>query len=332
MSILISVTDEDSGEIKEILHGGDYSDVVLCTDASKITQALKAQEHTMGRSTVGLILLDVSRDWEAIKYCKEIKEHESYGDVPVIILSENASQETFQMAFAYGASDFIHKPIRHFELLTRVRSSLKMKHETDRRKSREFELVEATRQLTDLNTVLNRLSLIDSLTSIPNRRCFDQALNQELRLCARNNSSLSLIIMDVDYFKLFNDSYGHKAGDDCLKQVAQKITSCLRRPSDLVARYGGEEFAAVLPDTDEEGARFIAEEVFEILEQAKIEHASSKTSDFVTVSQGIATYRSDMDLSALELIECADNALYSAKNSGRNCFVAYDFTRTKKRS
>ena len=212
----------------------------------------------------------------------------SYHEVPVIILSENTSQETFQMAFAYGASDFILKPIRNFELLTRVRSALKMKHEIVRRKSRERELLEATRQLSDLNTVLNRLSLIDSLTGVPNRRCFDQSLDQELRLSVRNASCLSLILIDIDYFKLYNYTYGHQAGDECLKSIAQCISSCLRRPSNLIARYGGEEFAAVLPDTDQAGAEFISKKLANAIEEANIAHDSSKISKFVTVSQGIA--------------------------------------------
>ncbi|MFK7822966.1 MAG: diguanylate cyclase [Oligoflexales bacterium] len=235
MGIFVCIPKLEVKEIETILHNGGYSDLTWCYDAEKISKVLNLGGKSSPKApATDLVLLDISSDRESIKQCKMIKESPLYNEVPVIILSENNSQETFQMAFAYGASDFIMKPIRNFELLTRVRSALKMKHEIDRRKSRERELLEVTRQLSDLNTVLNRLSLIDSLTGVPNRRCFDQSLDQELRLSVRNAFSLSLILIDIDYFKLYNDSYGHQAGDECLKSIAQCISLCLRRPSDLI--------------------------------------------------------------------------------------------------
>ena len=325
MGIFVCIPKVEAKEVETILHNGGYNDLTWCYDPSKISEALNLGKSSLKSPITDLVLLDISSDRESIKQCKIIKESRIYNEVPVIILSENNSQETFQMAFAYGASDFILKPIRNFELLTRVRSALKMKHEIDRRKSRERELLEVTRQLSDLNTVLNRLSLIDSLTGVPNRRCFDQSLDQELRLSVRNACSLSLILIDIDCFKLYNDSYGHQAGDECLKSIAQCISLCLRRPSDLIARYGGEEFAAVLPDTDRSGAEFISQKLANAIQRAKIVHDSSKVSDLVTVSQGIATFNPGMQISSSELIACADKALYDAKSGGRNSVKFYEF-------
>ena len=326
MGIFICIPQVEAKEVEAILHDGGYSDLTFCFNPEDISKSLDLDGQGLIKSPASdLVLLDISSDRESIKQCKIIKESPSYHEVPVIILSENNSQETFQMAFAYGASDFILKPIRNFELLTRVRSALKMKHEIDRRKSRERELLEATRQLSDLNTVLNRLSLIDSLTSVPNRRCFDQSIDQELRLSIRNASCLSLILIDIDYFKLYNDTYGHQAGDECLKSIAQCISSCLRRPSDLIARYGGEEFAAVLPDTDQAGAEYISKKLAAAIEEANLSHESSKVSKLVTVSQGIATFKPGMQISSSELIVCADKALYQAKGAGRNSVKYYDF-------
>lgn len=329
MGIFICIPKVETKQVESILHDGGYHDLTFCYNPDEITKLLNLDgNNTHKNPSVDLVLLDISSDREAIKQCKVIKESVAYHEVPVIILSENTSQETFQMAFAYGASDFILKPIRNFELLTRVRSALRMKHEIDRRKSRERELLEATRQLSDLNTVLNRLSLIDSLTGVPNRRCFDQSLDQELRLSIRNDISLSLILIDIDYFKLYNDTYGHQAGDECLKTIAQSISACLRRPSDLTARYGGEEFAAVLPDTDQRGAYFIAQKLADAVKEANIAHDSSKVSEIVTVSQGIATFSPGMEVSSSELIVYADKALYGAKGAGRNAIKHYDFSST----
>lgn len=319
--------------MESILHDGGYHDLSICYDPEEIPSLLNMNGHNSFKSTnVDLMLLDISSDRDAIKQCKAIKESSAFKEVPIIVLSENTLQETFQMAFAYGANDFITKPLRSFELLTRVRSALRMKHEIDSRKSREKELLEVTRQLSDLNAVLNRLSLIDSLTGVPNRRCFDQSLEQELRLSIRNNMNLSLILIDIDYFKLYNDTYGHQAGDKCIKAIAQCISSCLRRPSDLIARYGGEEFAAVLPDTDSTGAQFVAQKLARSLKEVKIIHESSKVSDIVTVSQGIATFSPDFEISASELIIAADKALYEAKGSGRNTAKHFDFSKKNEES
>ena len=322
MGIFIYINETEKSLVQGILQKGGYDDFIFCSNPKELEEKLQLNDHISTDTLLpDLFIIDLSIDRDAIKICSDLKEHILYKDIPFIALSDSSTQETFQMAFAFGAADFIVKPIRSYEFLSRIRSSLKMKHEIDRRKSRERELLEVTRQLTDLNTVLNRLSLIDSLTGVPNRRCFDQSLNQELHICKRQKSSLSLLLLDVDYFKFYNDTYGHQEGDECLTSVARSISSCLRRPTDLTARYGGEEFAIILPGTDLEGAKFVAEKIRHAIKISAIPHSSSEVSDLLTVSIGVVTRSPENDSDSQTLIAAADAALYKAKENGRNCIV-----------
>ncbi|MFM2062850.1 MAG: hypothetical protein RLZZ507_2520 [Cyanobacteriota bacterium] len=176
-------------------------------------------------------------------------------------------------------------------------------------------------QLEAANQELQRLANIDSLTQIANRRCFDEVLFQEWKRLQREKLPLSLILCDIDFFKNYNDTYGHPAGDDCLKQVANILDQAINRPADLVARYGGEEFVLILPNTDTEGAVHIVEEIRSQITLAAIGHISSQISQYVTLSLGIATLIPHDQTSPESLISQADQALYQAKQSGRNCFV-----------
>jgi diguanylate cyclase (GGDEF)-like protein len=321
MGILVYQSDRrEREEINGMLRDAGYTSVrfvQLLTEMDAILGSGQPHDFTP-ISDIDLIIFDISNERESIDFCRRIKEHTIYGSIPLIIVSSQAAPETLQMAFAYGANDFITKPIRSYEFLARVRSALIFKHETDRRKAREKELLEVTRQLSDLNAVLNRLSLIDGLTGISNRRYFDQSLNQEWRLSYRNERPISLILIDVDHFKMYNDAYGHQAGDQALKQVAQFVRGCLRRPSDLLARYGGEEFAAILPDTNLAGAKFVAERINITVQGASIPHGKSPTSDRITVSQGVVSCLPGPYLSREQFVEAADQALYQAKGEGRN--------------
>ena len=165
---------------------------------------------------------------------------------------------------------------------------------------------------------LQRLALVDSLTSLPNRRSLDKNLDFEWKRAAREGKPLSSILLDIDFFKLFNDTYGHLAGDGCLKEVARSVQIASQRPADLTARYGGEEFAVLLPATEREGAVIVAERIRKEVERLGILHATSSISDVVTVSLGVATLVPTLDISPLELLSKADKALYQAKAAGRN--------------
>ncbi len=176
----------------------------------------------------------------------------------------------------------------------------------------------ARRLLQTANDELNRLATLDSLTQVANRRRFDEYLEQEWRRLAREKAYLSLILCDIDYFKAYNDTYGHQAGDHCLREVAGAIRVSLKRPADLVARYGGEEFAVVLPNTDTTGALHIAEEIRARLKELQILHPHSTVSNYVTLSLGAASLIPNHQFCSAELIKAADDALYQAKSEGRD--------------
>jgi diguanylate cyclase (GGDEF)-like protein len=165
---------------------------------------------------------------------------------------------------------------------------------------------------------LANMSMIDGLTGIANRRRFDDHIEQELRRASRNKAPLALLLMDIDDFKAYNDTYGHARGDDCLRTVAQEIRNFLRRPSDLVARYGGEEFAVVLPDTPPEAADMLAEKIRAGIEALAIPHKAARAAGYVTVSIGAAICPPDALLTKAQLIEGADQQLYASKHAGRN--------------
>ncbi|MFY7801826.1 MAG: PAS domain S-box protein [Limnoraphis robusta] len=173
--------------------------------------------------------------------------------------------------------------------------------------------------LREANLELERLATLDSLTQVANRRFFEQYLNQEWKRLSREQQPLGLILCDVDYFKWYNDHYGHPAGDDCLIQVTQAMQVSLKRPADLLARYGGEEFVIILPNTNLAGAINVAQEIQQQIHKLSIPHAKSEVSQYITLSLGLASFIPTTKQSPADLIAVADAALYRAKNQGRNC-------------
>jgi len=189
----------------------------------------------------------------------------------------------------------------------------------------EEQLKKAETALHTANRELEHLANLDGLTQIANRRSFDRGMQREWKRLRRETGVLSLIICDVDDFKAFNDTYGHQAGDNCLRNVARVLNSEIKRPADLAARYGGEEFAVILPNTSAEGAFHQAESFRSAIETLLIPHAGSSTGDYVTVSFGVSTFVPGDDATTEDLIAKADAALYKAKESGRNKVVALLF-------
>lgn len=185
------------------------------------------------------------------------------------------------------------------------------------------ELLSATERLGEANQKLQTLSSRDGLTGIANRRQLDLVLNSEWQRARRQGALFSLVLIDIDYFKLYNDTYGHQAGDDCLRQVAGVLSAALKRPGDLIGRYGGEEFLVLLPETDERGARYIAEALRASVNALGIVHESSKIGKHVTVSVGAATVKASPVEKLTDLIDAADQALYRAKENGRNRVESY---------
>jgi diguanylate cyclase (GGDEF)-like protein len=181
-----------------------------------------------------------------------------------------------------------------------------------------LQLTEIRQQLTETNTQLERLSTLDTLTGLANRRRFDEVLRHEWRRAAREGSPLSLVFCDIDNFKAYNDGYGHLAGDECLVKVARAVSTASNRPGDLAARYGGEEFVLILPGTSEEGARTLAERLRQRVADLAIPHAHSHLAPHLTISLGVASAVPRPGSDPADLLDLADRALYAAKEEGRN--------------
>lgn len=250
-----------------------------------------------------LVLLDVVMpDMDGFEVCAKLQADETTRNIPVIFVTAHtdASQET--LGLATGAVDFISKPVNPAVVRARVKTHLTLKFQSD---------------------LLRQLVFLDGLTGVFNRRYFDQQLAKEWARATRNESALSVILVDVDFFKHFNDLYGHQCGDDCLKSIALALKTALRRPADIVARYGGEEFVCILPDTPFKEALAFAQHLEVLIRAIEIPHAQSGTSPFVTISLGVASRVESEDLGVNtvgnppDLVSLADARLYRAKSRGR---------------
>lgn len=239
-------------------------------------------------------------------------------------MSALSEQSNKVEGLSLGAVDYITKPFQEAEVLARVKVHLSIRELTQnlQREIEERKRVEA--ELAKANASLHRLAHIDGLTQVANRYRFDQDMEQVWRRLQRDHEPLSLILCDVDYFKLFNDHYGHQVGDDCLRQVALAIQKAVHRPDDLVARYGGEEFAIVLPSTHAQGAEQVALGILSKIAELNIPHEFSTVSPQITLSLGIATVIPKSEQSLDDLIELTDKALYRAKEEGRNTYCHHD--------
>src|SRR5450830_1958171 len=248
------------------------------------------------------------------------REHAALAHVPVIVLSAKDDPKLKAHSFAVGANDYVVKLPDRLELLARIRYHSNA-HISRLQRDEAFAFLRASQKnLADANIELQKLAALDSLTGIANRRRFDEVMRAEWQRGQRDRKPLSLLMCDVDCFKSYNDTYGHLAGDLCLKKFAAVLTAQLKRPADLAARYGGEEFAIVLPDTDLAGAQLLAESCRAQLEQLAITNPGG-TGGIVTMSIGVASLIPSKDSSPEALIGAADAAVYAAKRGGRNRVV-----------
>ncbi|MGV7210055.1 diguanylate cyclase domain-containing protein [Oxalobacteraceae bacterium A2-2] len=249
---------------------------------------------------------------------KLYRDEESLRSVPVIVLSAKEDPKLKAHSFATGANDYMVKLPDKLELLARVRYHSGA-HISRLQRDQAFRFLrESQKNLAVANIELQKLAALDALTGIANRRRYDETLQLEWQRAQRERAPLSLMLCDVDYFKSYNDSYGHLAGDLCLKKVAAVLTEHLKRPADLAARYGGEEFAIILPETDLAGALIVAESCRRHLEQLGIDNPQAPSGNVVTMSIGVATVVPSPASSVERLLEQADQALYAAKRAGRN--------------
>ncbi len=320
MKILVVDDSDDAQKIIKhyIEKAGDHT-TIPATSAAEAYRYLGINGESQNCPSIDILLLDVVlEDDSGLHVCKTIKADPRYSDLPILIMTSDHSSETLEEAFQSGAMDFIQKPLRKAELLARINSALQIKQEMDQRKQREQELLKSSRELKIANEVLQNLFTIDPLTSINNRGHFDMVYDQEWKRAKREKLPLCLVILDVDFFKLYNDTYGHQAGDNCLIRVADAISSSLHRAGDFAARYGGEEFVVLLPYTNLEGGKIVAEEIRQAILDLKIEHVKSMVSPIISISAGVCSLVPTNEISPEKLISQADMALYFAKKSGRN--------------
>lgn len=246
-----------------------------------------------------LVLLDVVMPgMDGLEVCRKLKADAQTRHIPVIFVTGNNSTEQETEGLEAGAVDFIPKPFNPRVVRARVDTHLTLKRQSD---------------------LLRSLAYVDGLTGVSNRRRFDEYLEIEWRRSLRTGQPLTLILLDVDHFKAYNDLYGHQGGDECLRQIGGCLLDALQRPADLVSRYGGEEFACVLPETPWPDALHLGTQLGEKIKALGIAHQASSTAPCVTVSLGVAVRTADSQGNLSELLGLADNKLYEAKHEGRAC-------------
>jgi diguanylate cyclase (GGDEF)-like protein len=245
-----------------------------------------------------LILLDLMMEnVDGFQVIRELKQNLETADIPVIVITGSHESRDETLCLRLGAVDYITKPYNPDIVRARVHTHVELKRQKE---------------------LLKVLSYQDGLTGIANRRHFDDTLIREHRRCLRTGASLSMLMIDIDFFKKYNDIYGHLTGDDCLKLVARTMLSRLNRSSDLLARYGGEEFICILPETDLEGAEKVAEDLRIAVIREQIPHESG-IDGVVTISIGVVSGLPVEGVDPRKFLLLADQCLYQAKISGRNC-------------
>lgn len=288
----ILLVDDQVVNIK-ILHQllqDDY-DIYMARDGNQAIEMCKKVKPD-------LVLLDIEMPMlNGFDVCAHLKNDPDTQEVAIIFVTGHFDEDKEVRGFQLGAVDFIHKPINPVITKARIKNQIRLKLNTD---------------------LLRTIALIDGLTGVANRRQFEQVLPVSWSQCAREKQPLTIILLDIDFFKHFNDTYGHTEGDVCLRLVAQKIHDTVNRPYDLVARFGGEEFICILPNTDLIGGTYVAQQIVDSIVSLKIPHINSPISAFVTISAGVSSAVPEYDMSSKTLIEEADQQLYIAKDRGRN--------------
>lgn len=311
-SARLLVVDDDVGSVRLLTSVvQEFGEVFFATNGEEAVAMVRDKRPD-------LVLLDAEMPgMDGFAACEAIKRDPLFADLPILFVTAHSDMDIETTALGLGAVDFITKPISPPIVKARVRTHLALKQRTDQ---------------------LHRLAAVDGLTGIANRRAFDAAIDHEWRRACRSKSPMSLLLIDVDHFKKYNDYYGHQAGDDCLRAVASALAATPHRPGELVARYGGEEFAVILPTCDQQNALKFADKLRQAVIDLHVPHAASETAPEVTISLGVASLGlycvsqaeqhpagngpcptvENCREGVMALIAAADEALYEAKRTGRN--------------
>jgi two-component system, chemotaxis family, response regulator WspR len=298
--------------MRRLLADSPEIELVHCSDVAKALP-------TAHKVRPSVILQDlVMPEADGFTLVRFFKADPTTSSVPIIVLSSKEDPRDKSRAFELGAADYVVKLPDRVEIVARIRAHARS-YRAQIERDDAFRTLEALKaELEVKNRELELLAVSDGLTGLANRRHFDARLEAEWRRCAREEDPLSIILIDVDFFKKYNDTYGHVLGDDCLRGVAQVLTLGARRPADFAARYGGEEFAVVLPNTTPEGACTVADQLRRLIAERAMPHAGSTVAPHVTFSMGVAGWVPAADHAPSTLISTADGALYQAKQNGRN--------------
>ncbi len=305
--IKILVVDDDSfvrEMLASILESYDY-------DVDTAENGLEALKLADSSPDIDLIISDMNMpEMGGLELIEELRGAEL--EVPIIMLTGNDEISTAIEAMKIGANDYLLKDENIQETIPISAEKVLEKHQL------KMQNIQLMKDLEQKNKELARMVFVDGLTGITNRRYFDNTSYTEWGRAAREGAPISIIMIDIDYFKFYNDTYGHQDGDDCLKEVARALDDALERSGDFVSRYGGEEFVAVLPNTDLAGAMVVAENMKANVSDLKLKHESSKVSDHVTISLGVGSISPSRRSEPSDLILEVDKALYKAKQNGRN--------------
>lgn len=272
----------------------------LC-DLGKVIFALNGIDalKVVNEQLPDIILLDVGMpEMDGFEVCAALKANKKTSSIPIIFITSHSENGFEERVFEQGAADYINKPINPRVMVART-----------------------TLQLNYANALkeLEYLSLTDKLTGLHNRRSFDEKFDLEFKRARRSKLPISVLMIDIDQFKKYNDHFGHIVGDSCIQRVSEILLNAIRRPADFTARYGGEEFVVVLPDTDRKGAEHFAEGLLQDVIKSQIPHAPTANRKMVTVSIGYYSVLPTIGDKAIELLDIADTALFQAKNKGRAC-------------
>lgn len=285
----------------------------------KRTANLKETREFLSQNSPDIIIADlVLPDGRGIELLTS-SEDESHFPYPLVVMTSHGDELVAVEAMKAGALDYVVKSGETLKAMPRIveRGLREWGHILKRRQAEE-KLKSLNEELIAANKKLEQLANFDALTGVANRRCFMKTFEDEWKRAQRNNLHLSLIMIDVDFFKAYNDNNGHQAGDECLQEIASLLKNELSRPGDFLARYGGEEFIVILPGINLEGTSSVAEKLRKIVESAHIPHTVSTISDYITISLGTATIIPTNKKKPASLIAAADEALYKAKRNGRN--------------
>jgi diguanylate cyclase (GGDEF)-like protein len=267
----------------------------------KIAKNGKKALEIVYNNNIDIILLDIMMpDIDGYEVCKELKNNAKTKNIPIIFVTAKDNDEDEEYGLNLGAIDYIIKPFNKAIVKLRIKNHLELKLKSD---------------------LLEELSMYDGLTHIPNRRYFDEMFESSYKQSKREQTSLTVMMIDIDFFKPYNDNYGHGKGDETLKKVAHALQSVLKRPTDLVARYGGEEFVVLLQNTSLEDSKKIASKLLNAIKELDIVHEYSNVEKRVTVSIGVAYKQEQSQIAKEELLKKADQALYHVKNKTRNNFM-----------